>query len=88
MPLSEVKSNDIFLFSDFTEAAEKVCPEIAYSCDSSFENASFFINPDCYVANMCACFFKSSINFDLYQVDPFLYPFSIEFHILMAKYPY
>ncbi len=48
-----------------------------------YDNSSF--NADCLMAKMCRCSDDNELAQTVFDMGPYLYPFSIEFSILVGK---
>ena len=61
--------------------------------DDDYKSYKFGMDTKCYIASMCTCLLKSigdsnesSMDINMLKFVPYLYPFSIEFNILIGKY--
>ena len=61
------------------------CQPLGNVCTENYEDASFDLNIDCYISRMCACYDENTQIKALFEFTPYLYPFSIEFNILVGK---
>ena len=48
--------------------------------------ASFDVEIDCYISTQCKCLHEQAHLETLYNFVPYLYPFTIEFNILVGKF--
>ena len=65
--------------------AIKSCSDYPHSsCIDSNETSHFSLDLDCYISNQCGCLEKNAQALNLFEFIPYLYPFGIEFSILVA----
>ena len=55
-------------------------------CANSTVDASFDVEIDCYISTQCKCLHEQAHLETLYSFVPYLYPFTIEFNILVGKF--
>ena len=54
-------------------------------CAANLSVAEFSVNIDCFISTQCKCLYYQTTIKQLTEIVPFLYPFSIEFNILVGK---
>ena len=59
-------------------------PTEAY-CAANYSVAHFYVEIDCYISTQCKCLDQNPYMQTLYGFVPYLYPFTIEFNILVGK---
>ena len=59
-----------------------------FYCQDDVSNATFSLDIDCYISTQCKCLRLQNEIMQLYSIVPYLYPFSIEFNILVGKFLY
>ena len=57
-------------------------------CEDDMSNATFSVDIECYISTQCKCLRLQNEIMQLYSIVPYLYPFSIEFNILVGKFLY
>ena len=85
-PLNHIISDNVIFITD-----NQIC-NMTVKCvdDDDYKYYKFGLDTKCYIASMCTCLSNSistgsSID-KLFNIGPYLYPFSIEFNILIGKY--
>ena len=55
-------------------------------CNSTIQGEAIFsFNVDCLLAKECMCVYDNHAAIAIFDIGPYLYPFSIEFSILVGK---
>ena len=55
-------------------------------CAANLSVAEFSVGIDCFISTQCKCLYHQTTIKSLYEIVPFLYPFSIEFNILVGNF--
>ena len=77
------RDQDIIIIFVIPTVDADVCVKEGHTCeaDGSFLNFDLY----CALGQMCTCQAKNEIAKNTFEIAPYLYPFTIEFNILIGK---
>ena len=55
-------------------------------CAANMSMAHFNVDINCFISTQCKCLYSQETIMQLHDIVPFLYPFSIEFNILVGNH--